>query len=164
MDNNRVCQKEISQALAGIFCSYLCNILFTHLFSLPGRECSLSEFFINIFFVNGFIGVDYVDSAHWYITSLIGIYFVIAVIYKFFYNRRFWVYNVWIVSSMVLHIVQQVSGQTIAAKAAYFVLQLLGGRYISLFVLGLLMQAVLIDRKKWESCTGEYLLCLLAIK
>ena len=141
-------RKKFRRLWPAYFVAICVIFFFTHLFSLPGRECSLSEFFINIFFVNGFIGVDYVDSAHWYITSLIGIYFVIAVIYKFFYNRRFWVYNVWIVSSMVLHIVQQVSGQTIAAKAAYFVLQLLGGRYISLFVLVLLIQAVLIDREK----------------
>lgn len=40
---------------------------------LPERSCSVLDYLLNVFFINGFIGTPYVDRAHWYITTLISV-------------------------------------------------------------------------------------------
>lgn len=45
-------------------------------FPLPGRICKWIEYGWNIAFINGFIGIAYVDGAHWYITTLISLLFI----------------------------------------------------------------------------------------
>lgn len=57
----------------------ICFVL-THIIGLPGRTVGIKEFFLNIFLINGFINIPYVDSAHWYITALIGCIFVYSII------------------------------------------------------------------------------------
>ena len=47
------------------------TFIITHIYYLPQRTVDFKELLLNIIMVNGFIGVDYVDGAHWYLTVLI---------------------------------------------------------------------------------------------
>lgn len=72
------------------------TMVFTHIFKLPYRTCSWKEYFINVFFINGFIESNYVDGAHWYLTTLIGAIIVVWVIKNFKIDNYVWTYLVWI--------------------------------------------------------------------
>lgn len=51
---------------------------------LEGRSVDFVTFLINITMLEGFIpGISYVDGAHWYITTLLSLSFVITIIKKF---------------------------------------------------------------------------------
>jgi len=69
---------------------------------LPGREVSWLSYILNIFFINGFCGIPYVDGAHWYLTTLISITIIIGVIKKFKFNNNFIVYCFWILIVMFM--------------------------------------------------------------
>lgn len=49
--------------------TFIVNIFFT----LPDRGGGWKEYICNLFFINGYIGVDYLDRAHWYMTTLISL-------------------------------------------------------------------------------------------
>ena len=72
------------------------TMAFTHIFELPRRTCSWKEYFLNISFINGFIGCNYVDGAHWYITTLIGAIIVVGFIKYFQIDKYVWTYLIWI--------------------------------------------------------------------
>lgn len=43
----------------------------THYCELPGRTVGFEEFVLNAFMINTFVGVDFVDGAHWYLSTLL---------------------------------------------------------------------------------------------
>ncbi len=49
-------------------------------FGLPGREVSFIEYLYNVILLNGYIGIDYVDGAHWYLTYLVLFTLIISFI------------------------------------------------------------------------------------
>lgn len=69
--------------LRRLFFPYVIAILVifcvTSVFGLPERSVTTKEFLCNITFLNGFIGMKYVDSAHWYLTNLILFTFISGI-------------------------------------------------------------------------------------
>ena len=57
----------------------LCYVL-TLFLPLPGRSVKATDYLLNLTFINGFCFFSYVDSAHWYITDLIGCINVYAIV------------------------------------------------------------------------------------
>ncbi|RGW14007.1 acyltransferase [Ruminococcus sp. AF13-28] len=72
------------------------TMIFTHLFELPQRTCSWKEYLLNTCFINGFIGCNYVDGAHWYITTLIGAIIIVGLIKYFQIDKYVCTYLLWI--------------------------------------------------------------------
>lgn len=58
------------------------TFIVVNLIGLEGRTTSIFDYFLNAFFINGFIGTKYVDGAYWYLNYLIIFYFFIGIIYK----------------------------------------------------------------------------------
>lgn len=97
--------KRLSKKLIRLWPSYFVAITFiyviTHIFYLPERTCSIKDYFLNLFFVNGFIGTSYVDGSHWYITTLLSIIVIIEVARKFKIDKNPIFYLYWIIVFVV---------------------------------------------------------------
>ena len=80
---------------------YLICITFTfallQIAELPGRTVGVKEYLLNAFMINGFIGINYVDGAHWYITSMLSIIFVVGILLKLKLQDNHLAYLVWLI-------------------------------------------------------------------
>lgn len=78
-----------------------------HIAYLPGRMSTWTDWIINLTFINGFIGTPYVDGAHWYLTTLISLTAVTAVLKKIHVEKNPLPYiglNLFIILSAIVHI------------------------------------------------------------
>lgn len=73
----------------------------TRILPLPDRTVGLFEYILNLSMLNGFIGVSYVDGAHWYITTLIAIYFVVGIMKKIDVSKYQLSYITWMALSFL---------------------------------------------------------------
>ena len=69
----------------------------TRFVELPNRTVSLFEYFLNIPFVNGYIGTSYVDGAHWYLTTLVSGIVIYSVILNFKDKFKYYLLIVWLI-------------------------------------------------------------------
>lgn len=54
-----------------------------HIFPLPERMSTWTDWLLNLTFINGFLGTPYVDGAHWYLTVLISFIIISGIGKKF---------------------------------------------------------------------------------
>jgi len=78
------------------------TMIIVKIFNLPGRECTWIDYFLNLFLINGFIGITYVDGAHWYLTTLLSIIIIIGIIKKLNIHKSIWTYIVWLTITFIL--------------------------------------------------------------
>ena len=126
-----------------------------YLFGLPGREVSFVDYLLNIPFVNGFIGRPYVDGAHWYLTTIISLFFVygfISCILK--KEKTIIVYIIWFIVC---------DGLILFGKPGFA--QFIGGQYLGNAVCGLALRNVLLSEGKKERYSWGCLivLCFISI-
>lgn len=111
----------------------ICFVL-THIIGLPGRTVGIKEFILNIFFINGFINVPYVDSAHWYITALIGCIFVYAII-GLLPQKDKW--KALVLTEILCTIISVLLDYVICDSVVFhIVLALLGGKHLTMLIMG----------------------------
>lgn len=79
--------------------------LVMQLFPLPGRESNWLDYFLNICFLNGFLGTPYVDGAHWYMTTLIAMILIISMARKLHIAGHPLFYISWACSIIALHFI-----------------------------------------------------------
>ena len=84
--------KRLIRLWPAYFLSICICFLVKYIWVLPGRIVSFKEFLLNIFFVNGFMGVHYVDGAHWYLTVLVSAILIFSFIQKLSYKHRQYIY------------------------------------------------------------------------
>lgn len=119
--------------------SYIVGIIFSvallTLFPLPNKELSFIQVLTNAAFLNGFVKIPYVDGAHWYIHTLIILFFWGTVVK----NRNFafclgWLFLVFLSESLSVNAMSH----------------LLGGKYAGCFICGLSLRKFLdAYDKKW---------------
>jgi len=78
------------------------TFIVTRILPFPERTVGLFEYIINLSMLNGFIGVSYVDGAHWYITTLIAVYFVVGLMKKINVGKYQVSYIVWMITCFLL--------------------------------------------------------------
>ena len=115
---------------------------------LPGRECSLLDYILNIFFINGFIGTPYVDGAHWYLTTLISITAIIGIIKKIKFNKKPLIYCIWIL----------VTGTLIKLGYGKFS-SIIGGSYLGVALVGFAIAKFL--NKKEQKYNKEWIILFI---
>ncbi len=123
--------------------TYVVSITITYLmlwvFPLPGRDdISLLEYLLNAVMVNGYIGVKYVDGAHWYLTALISAQIVVVFLQKF--PKVKWGYVVWILITITLKVAKSIFPGTFIGKILSGMFVLLGCEYSGIFMLGILIR------------------------
>lgn len=108
--------KRLSKKVLRLWPSYFVAITFifaiTHIFYLPERTCSIKDYFLNLFFVNGFLGTSYVDGAHWYVTTLLSVTIIIEIARMFKADKNPMFYVCWI----ILFVVTKVLSYSLATK------------------------------------------------
>ncbi|MCH5166336.1 MAG: acyltransferase [Erysipelotrichales bacterium] len=106
------------------------------IFTLPGREVTFFDYLLNIPLINGFIGVEYVDGAHWYLTYLVLFYLIVGIYIKFFYNKKLY---------FVILIIVKDLFYIFSYKYAFFSIfyNFLGQNYLELIFLGILLKDLL---------------------
>lgn len=72
------------------------------IFNLPNRTVTIYEYLMNIFFINGFLGIKYVDGAHWYLTTLISSIVIIGLIRSIRKSENIIYYGIWNIISISL--------------------------------------------------------------
>ena len=133
-------KKKLLRLWLPYFISITITYIVSCLYSLPGRSVSLKDYILNAFFVNGFIGSEYVDGAHWYITVLISMIFVVGIINRFRLQDKYQTYIIWIICGIVCY-----------STSLRPLLKLFGGSYIALTVSGIMIRRIIIGRKVKES-------------
>ena len=114
---------------------------FISILGLPGRETTFCDYILNLLLINGLIGVDYVDGAHWFLTYLIIYYFMIflTIIFDKKWKKVIYMYGI---ANLILYVIKDYVplGNTIY--------KLFGGEYLCLILLGIFLKYFLKNKDK----------------
>lgn len=130
---------KFTKKIIRLWPSYVVGVVFSivllEIFPLPNKSLSVVQIISNIFFFNGFVKIPYVDGAHWFIHTLIILFFWGTVVK----NRNFafclgWLFLVFLSESLSVNAMSH----------------LLGGKYAGCFICGLSLRKFLdAYDKKW---------------
>ena len=84
------------------FVSITMTFAVTNIVNLPYRTYGWLEYLLNACFVNGFIGVPYIDGAHWYLTTLLALILVYGLIQKIHFKYAVLIYGGWILAAVIV--------------------------------------------------------------
>lgn len=138
---------------------------------LEGRgTIDLKVIITNLLFVNGYIGIDYIDSAHWYLTSLISATIIIAFIVNLWNTRKKNILLLlWLSSGIIVFFTKNILSGTIGGRIMSALYVAMGSNYIPIFVFGILINK-LFNRKEKDSfnivliiSSIAYILCTQSI-
>lgn len=102
-----------------------------HLCNLPERMSTWKDYFLNLFFLNGYMGTVYVDGAHWYLTTLISVIIITGIFKKSKIANSYITYLVWILTVVGLRL-----------NGASNIAHLLGGAYIGIASAGISIRKI----------------------
>lgn len=96
----------ICKKLLRLWPTYVIAITITYvtvnIFYLPQRSCNALEYVANLFFINGFSGIAYVDGAHWYLTAIIGYIFMFAFLIRWKLYYKWYSFIIWLILNALL--------------------------------------------------------------
>lgn len=115
----------------------------TQVIELPGRTYTLVDYLQNIFFINGFIGIPYIDGSHWYLTILISLIFVYGLISKFKLQNYIWTYFCWLFLSLFLKVIRKI----VPLWIFDVLIKLIGGEFIGIAVMGIVLHMFCVNRE-----------------
>lgn len=96
------------------------------IFQLPEKQLSMIDYLLNLFCINGFIGAQYVDGAHWYITTLISLIVIVGVLKKIGRIEKITVLVAWLFGMIFIRFL-----------GSNLIYKILGGGYAGIFVCGI---------------------------
>lgn len=134
----RYVKKKILRLWPQYFVAISVIFLVTRFIYLPERTVTIYDYFLNCFFINGYIGTPYVDGAHWYLTVLIGMYFVYAISSHFKLEKKLYWCTAWIVLAVLFKAFSKVCDFQIFD----IMYRLLGGDFIGLASWGILTKQI----------------------
>lgn len=105
--------------------------VFINIIGLPDRTTNFFEYILNIFLLNGFIGIPYVDGAHWYLTNLIILIIISSILLKYSIITKIWPYAVWIVTGLFIKYIGLNS-----------ITKLICGKYIGVIIAAIMLNAI----------------------
>ena len=134
----------LSKRILNLWPTYFFCIVTTFLalqiWPLEGRTVTLFEFLLNVPFLNGFIGIAYVDTAHWYLTTIIAIYFMTALIHKLKIQEKCYPYYIWLVMNFVLFHIKEIDcTMPYVNKIANGLFLVTGGSRIGFVIVGIVV-------------------------
>ena len=147
----------ILKKLIRIYPAYILCITLTFLsvliFGLANRNTNFVEYLLNVILLNGFIGVNYVDGAHWYVTYLILFYVIISIVLKLKISPKIYL-PIWII---VKDILLGISNVTIIVSPLY---KLIGGDYIEFVVIGIALNSLIMRKDKLKNNLEKWIYML----
>lgn len=103
-----------------------------------------SDLILNISFINGFIGTQYIEPAHWYMTTLLRATIVIGVLRRTGLHKYTETYGLWLLLIVGMKILQRTITNTALQSLIHVVLTVTGGAYTGVFVLAFLMRKLFV--------------------
>lgn len=156
--------KFLKKKISRLWPTYaICVILIfivLYMFPLPGRTPEWKDLFLNIFFLNGYIGTQYIDGSHWYLTTILSFFVVIGFFKSINISQKWWSYTIWIIIGVI---------------SKYFKLtvlsNMLGNGFIGYAIIGILLYSVFYKNKKLTKgwifnfiISIIYIFCITGIK
>ena len=127
--------KKIIRLWPSYVVGVLLSVVLLAFFPLPNKEINFIQVLTNVFFINGFIKIPYVDGAHWYVHTLI-IMFFWGILIR---HRNFIFLIAWIVGAVVAE-----------CADVRIISHFLGGKYVGCFVCGMALRNFLDEPgKRW---------------
>ena len=137
-----------------IYPAYILCLTITFLsiciFGLANRETNVIEYLLNVVLLNGFIGVDYVDGAHWYVTYLILFYVILSIIIKLKISPKIYL-PLWIIVKDTFLLISNV---TTSILPLY---KLIGGDYIEFIIIGIALNYFIMNKDKLNENRDKWL-------
>ena len=153
--------KYLKKRMIRIYPAYAIAIttcfIVTHIWYLPDRTVSITDYLLNLSLVNGFIASKYVDYAHWYITTLLSCTLCFSLIYRLPYKRRHYAYWSWLLILVLLYCIDFPAKSLHLVKAGVF--KLLGHEYAPVVIIG----AAIADIRRGEKKTLAIGTCVGAL-
>lgn len=128
--------KKILRLYPSYFLCITLTFISVSLFGLNGRETNFLDYILNACFINGFIGVNYVDGAHWYITYLIIFYVIISIVLKFSIKSKIFLPG-WIITKDTL----KVATHNFPVVSPLY--KIIGGDYVEFIVIGITLSELI---------------------
>lgn len=151
--------KKFSRLWPTYFFSVTITFIVLNFLELPGRTCSFTDYLINIFWLNGYIGVMYVDSGHWYMTTLISFVFVAGIIHmlsRVNYITKiggiYFCYIAWMALAFLTKIFQ-----------FNFAYKLIGGSYIGIACIGMILYKYLNEGKEHSTKFKDAIIIFISL-
>lgn len=133
--------KKILRLWPTYFASITLTMVILRFLQLPGRTCGVSDYLLNCLFLNGFIGIPYVDGAHWYITTLISIIIINGFFNAFNISDKEFPYLIWMILAFLM---------TKIVKCLV-IAQVLGGSYVGIACMGASIRNFDKNTKSWKA-------------
>ncbi len=135
---------------------YLCTItvtfVVTRFIELPSRTVDFSTYLLNIPLLNGFIGVSYVDAAHWYITQTLCFIFIVMFLEITRLNTKKAAYLVWLMAVIACFILSCFDFSGILGKLVGFARTVLGNGYAGAYIAGIMLRFIDNDKSVRQKC------------
>ena len=100
----RFYQKKILRLWPSYFLCITITFTVLQIFNLPERMSTFGEYVANVFFVNGFLGINYVDGAHWYLTTMVLLISIAGVLKRFRLDSKWYVFLLWMILNMLCRV------------------------------------------------------------
>ncbi|MCI7706337.1 MAG: acyltransferase [Parabacteroides sp.] len=126
-------KKRIKRLWPTYFLSITVDFILTRFISLPNRTITITDYILNIPFLNGFIGKPYLDAGHWYLTILIGAIILFSLINKAPINRRPIYILITLLVNCVLFLISSLTQELYWIR---YLLAIDGGAYLPLICAG----------------------------
>lgn len=127
--------KEVYRKLRRLWLPYGVCLTITFIVGLvlpiPGRGGGFIEYFCNLFFLNGYIDVGYIDRAHWYMTTLISLIVICTLLKSLCVEDKAESYFLWLGIILFLKVVNLDS-----------IAHLLGDTYVGIACIGFSFSAL----------------------
>jgi len=131
--------KKIARLYPAYFVCVTLTFISISLFGLPERGSRLIDYIINLTLLNGYIGVRYVDGAHWYLANLILFYVIIGVAMQLKIKKDY-LFFVWLALSIILAFF---SVRYFSISYAYIIT---GGKFTPYCIIGIVLSEIQNDR------------------
>lgn len=140
-------RKKFIRLYPAYFISITLIMVFLHILYLPGRTVSFKNYILNVLFVSGYIESSYVDSAHWYVFTLVSAIIVLGILKKFYIANKYVSYVGWLVIGYVV--------SKIGFKYTDILYNFLGGSYIGIICSGVSLRNIIEANDKEKNIINQ---------
>lgn len=129
-------KKRFSRIWPPYFVAITVIYIITKFFVLPNRTVSFFDYILNIPFFNGFLGLPYVDGAHWYLTTLISGIIILMLIQKCKPQKQQIFLVIWLILLIILALLVNVKFGGVLKSIFNFLFLCFGGSYMPYMIIG----------------------------
>ncbi|MBE6088950.1 MAG: acyltransferase [Clostridium beijerinckii] len=127
------------------------------LFGLQGRETSTIDYFLNLFFLNYFLGTNYVDGAHWFMSFQMMMILILLILKKINYIKKLNVYYVWIFINIIIRFLLKFGNQSIVDILNIIKIFTLES-YAPYIIIGIGLRFLLDKKASFKEVTGLFII------